>query len=331
MKKARRPSERGVALLTTLLLVAVMAMIAVAVLDDIRFAIRRASNTESLAQAQLYAVGAEALAKSRLESVLARRSGYVTLQGGWSGLPLVYPIEHGAIHMRLIDRGACFNLNSVVSGEPDSYAVNPTGAAQFRQLLIALALPEAEAERLSDALVDWIDSDSVARPSGAEDEAYRRGAPPYRTSGDLLAEETELRAIQGFTPEVYDKIRPFVCALPIPQLTVVNVNTMLPADAPVLNAVYLGRLPVESARQVIARRPPDGWPSQTAFLQEPLLERSVREEGASPIQQLEIRSRFFVLEGTVELAGFFLPYSGLLEASPSGALVTSVRRWAAIE
>lgn len=326
-----KADERGVALLTTLLLVAVMAMIAVAVLDDIRFAIRRTSNTEALTQAQLYAVGAESLAKARLESVLARREGYVTLQGGWSGLPVVYPIEHGAIHMRLIDRGACFNLNSVVSGEPDAYVANPSGAAQFRQLLIGLSLPEADAERLSDALVDWIDSDSIARPSGAEDDAYMRGASPYRTSGDLLAEETELRSVQGFTSEIYDRVRPFVCALPIPQLTVININTMLPADAPVLSAVYMGRLPVEAARQVIARRPAEGWPSQTAFLEEPLLERSVREEGASPIQQLEIRSRFFVLEGAVEFAGFFLPYSGLLEASPSGALVTAVRRWASIE
>lgn len=326
-----KPSERGVALLTTLLLVAVMAVIAVAVLDDIRFAVRRTSNMEAMSQAQWYARGAEALARSRLETVLARRSGYVTLEGGWSGSPVVYPIENGAIRMRLVDRGACFNLNSVVSGEPAHYLLNSTGAAQFRKLLVALGVSEAEAANLADALVDWIDSDTVPQPFGAEDEAYMRGAPPYRTSGDLLAEETELRTVQGFTAEVYRRIRPFVCALPMAQLTQININTMSASDAPVLSAVYLGRLPVDVARQIIARRPAAGWPNQGDFLKEPLLETTAREGGAPPIQQLEVRSRFFGLDGSVEFAGAVLPYSALLEASPSGALLIANSRWTLAE
>ena len=328
----RRPDECGVALLTVLLLVAVMAVIAVAVLDDVRFAIRRSSNMEALGQAQWYALGAETLAKSRLETVLARDPGHLTLDGGWNGQPIVYPIENGAIRMRLLDRGACFNLNSVVSNElGDGYLPNLTGAAQFARLLVALEVPEADATRLADALVDWIDSDAEPRPFGAEDEVYLRRSPPYRTAGVLLAEESELRTVQGFTPELYGRIRPFVCALPIPQLTTININTLSPADAPVLSAVYLGRLPVDTARQIIDHRPAGGWPSQGDFLMEPLLEATVRQGGAPPIQQLEIRSRFFALDGAVEFAGVVLPYSGLFEAHPSGQLLTASRRWAAVE
>ncbi len=326
-----KPSERGVALLTVLLLVAVMAVIAVAVLDDVRFAIRRSSNMEALGQAQWYALGAESLARSRLEAVLARNPDYVTLEGGWSGLPVVYPIQNGAIRMRLIDRGACFNLNSVVSGELELYVLNPLGGAQFRHLLVALEIPEAEASRLADALVDFIDSDAELRPLGAEDPVYLRSPSPRRTAGTLLAEETELRTIQGFTPELYGRIRPFVCALPFPQLTTININTLSPADAPVLSAIYQGRLPVDAARQVIARRPAGGWTNQDEFLMEPGLEVTVRQGGAPPIQQLELRTRFFALDGAVEFAGFVLPYSGLLEAHPSGQLLTASRRWAAVE
>ena len=59
--KASRHRE-GMALLTVLLLVAVMSVVAVAVLDDVRFSVRRATNAEGQAQAQMYADGAELLA-----------------------------------------------------------------------------------------------------------------------------------------------------------------------------------------------------------------------------------------------------------------------------
>jgi general secretion pathway protein K len=326
-----KPSERGAALLVVLLLVVAMAALASTALEDIRFAVRRTANVESMGQAQWYALGAETLAKARLQQVLSRSGGQVALEGGWSGAPVVYPIENGAIRMRLTDRGGCFNLNSVVSGEPESYAPNPTGVAQFQQLLIALEVPEVEALGLADALVDWIDSDNTRRPFGAEDEAYERRPTPYRTAGHLLAEETELRAIQGFTPDIYRRIRPSVCALPIPQLTELNINTLAPSDAPVLSAAYLGRLPVDAARRIIAGRPAKGWATQAAFLEEPLLEESVREGGAPPLQQLGSRTRFFALDGTVEFAGAVQSYALLLEAHPSGALQTAVRRWAPLE
>jgi general secretion pathway protein K len=326
-----RPSERGAALLVVLLLVAAMATLAVAALEDIRFAVRRTSNVETQGQAQWYALGAETLAKARLQQVLSRRTGLVTPEGGWSGAPMVFPVQNGSVGMRLTDRGACFNLNSVVGGEPDDYTANLVAAAQFRQLLVALGLPDAEALQLTDALVDWIDSDTTRRPFGAEDETYMRGPSPYRTSGELLAEETELRAIQGFTAETYRRIRPFVCALPLAQLTELNINTLTPADAPVLSAVYLGRLPVETARRLIAGRPAEGWTSQDEFLQEPLLAVTVEEGGAPPLQQLGFRTRFFALDGTVAFAGASLPYGALLEAHPSGMLLTAARRWTPVE
>jgi general secretion pathway protein K len=327
----RKPSERGVALLTTLLLVAVMAAIAVAVLDDIRFAVRRTANMRQLGQAQWYALGAETLAKSRLQKVLAQQSGFLTLAGGWSGLPLVYPIDNGSIQLRLTDRGACFNLNSVVAGEADQLSANPAGAAQYRSLLVALEIPESEAAQLTDALTDWIDTDSAPSPFGVEDEGYARGPGGYRTASALLAEETELRVIRGYSPEVYARLRPYVCALPLPQLTDVNINTLSPRDAPVLTAVYQGRLSVETARRLVEERPLNGWPNQSAFLQEPLLQEVVRNGGAHPLQQLVVRSRFFLLDGRVLFAGASLPYSALIEAHPSGQLLTVARRWTPVE
>ncbi|MDQ7812241.1 MAG: type II secretion system protein GspK, partial [Brevundimonas sp.] len=64
-------NREGMALLTVLLLVAVMSVVAVAVLDDVRFSVRRATNAETQAQAQWYASGAEALARRQVARLLA--------------------------------------------------------------------------------------------------------------------------------------------------------------------------------------------------------------------------------------------------------------------
>ena len=67
--------QSGVALLTVLLLVAVMSVLVMSVLDDIRFGLRRASNAQSTAQAQWYALGAETLAMAQIDKLSARDPG----------------------------------------------------------------------------------------------------------------------------------------------------------------------------------------------------------------------------------------------------------------
>jgi general secretion pathway protein K len=75
--------REGMALLTVLLLVAVMSVVAVAVLDDVRFSVRRATNAETQAQAQWYASGAEALARRQIARLLAAgRAGHRWSPGG---------------------------------------------------------------------------------------------------------------------------------------------------------------------------------------------------------------------------------------------------------
>src|SRR3546814_8835933 len=66
--------QKGVALLTVLLLVAVMSVLVMGMLDDIRFGLRRASNAQAMAQAQWYALGAESLAMAQIDRLSTRRS-----------------------------------------------------------------------------------------------------------------------------------------------------------------------------------------------------------------------------------------------------------------
>ena len=131
------------ALLVVLIMVAVLAVIAVAVLDDVRFSIRRAVNVETGAQAQWYAIGAERVALRAVRRLHEAGPIRTPLDPEWNGKAFSYPIEQGEIRAQVRDGQACFNLNSVVEGGTDAWVARPEGIAQFMALARALGPNEA--------------------------------------------------------------------------------------------------------------------------------------------------------------------------------------------
>lgn len=318
-----RPS--GVALLTVLLLLAVMSVVLVAVLDDIRFSQRRAGNAEAQAQAQWFALGAEAMASRQLAALWRQDGRRTTLAGGWNGRTLAFPLEHGLLQATVRDGTACFNLNSVVEGADEILQRREAGVRQFRSLAQALGIPKARAAALADALADWIDSDDVPGPAGAEDASYLAAAEPHRTAGTLLSEASELRAIRGFDAEVYGLLREHVCALPAATPTPVNLNTLTAADALQLVALTEGRLPLATARQAIAARPAAGWTDIGAFWSRPELREAAPDD--SVLAQSSLRTRYFTLATQVSHLDAEVVMSSLLEIDDAGHARTLARRW----
>ena len=84
-----------------------------------------------------------------------------------------------------------------------------------------------------EAMVDWIDPDSVALPGGGEDAFYLRAEPPYRPANAALASVQELRGIAGVNGAALARLGSQVTALP--EQTVVNVNTASPLLLEVLS------------------------------------------------------------------------------------------------
>lgn len=317
--------QRGVALLTVLLLVAVMTVLVMSVLDDIRFGLRRAGNAQSVAQAQWYALGAETLAVERIGQLLRRDQGRTTLRGDWNGRPFLLPLEHGSLSARVFDATGCFNLNSVVQGAPEQWQRRERGVRQFNALLQALDFPASQSTALGDALVDWIDSDQITSAAGAEDSRYVARASGYRTSGHLLAETSELRAIAGFDASTYARLRPYVCALPGAMLSPINLNTLDDEHAPLLVMLSDGALDNEAARRVLRTRPANGWPDLEHFWQQPLLAAQRFDDEVR--DQVSLSTRFFGLHAEVEHAGAQVVLSSLFESASMDDTRLLARRW----
>ena len=317
--------REGMALLTVLLLVAVMSVVAVAVLDDVRFSVRRATNAETQAQAQWYASGAEALARRQVAGLITAGPSRTPLEPEWNGRRLSFPIEAGSISAVVTDGQACFNLNSLVEGFGEDLLARPLGTAQFLALGRAVGAPDSRMRAVADALTDWLDADGNARPLGAEDGAYAGLATPYRTGGVMLAEVSELRAVKGVDADLYRRLRPFVCALPTSQLSPLNVNTLTPEQAPLLMMLSDNALGPDSARAVIARRPRAGWADAAAFWAEPAMAGVTVPQDVR--DQVTVLTRYFNLRVEVDYGGSRAVRTALLHAQPGGAVRTVIQRW----
>lgn len=327
MSDASNPRERGAALLTVLLLVAVMAVIASTALERLALATRMTGNGGSMDQARAYADAGMDMARLRIGDLVASNPAKVTLAGGWLGTPQPLPVPGGVATARVTDGGNCFNLNSVVSGTSEAaMQVRPIGVGQFQALLQALGVDARQAQSAAAALADWIDSDSVPQPGGAEDEVYARAERPYRAANRLMVDPSELRAVAGITPAIYDLVRPWVCALPVTDLSPINVNTLLPDQAPLFAMLLPGQLSVGQARQYLAQRPQDGYGSVKQFWD--LAARS----GVTPVQevssQVKMTTAFFGVEVSVNVGGTELVERSLIDARQSPALLIQ-RSWGA--
>lgn len=320
-----KPGEKGAALLAVLMLVALIAALAAIGLERLALATRLAGNARSVDQARGYAVGAEGLATLIVDRINDRARGEAALPAGWTGEVRSIPVEGGMIRAHLRDGGACFNLNSLVSGnELTGYVGRPETMERFGQLLRLIGVPEGGVAPIVQATVDWIDSDGVAGPRGAEDAAYARAPVPYRTANTLMADPSELRAVVGVAPALYDRLRPWICALPTVEPAPLNVNILQPAQAPLLAMLYGGRLPVGQAAAILRARPSGGWSNGEQFRKLPQIAALGNRTGLS--DELGVRTRWFNLELDVTLDGAQVREEALIDGGIAPARVVA-RAW----
>lgn len=207
--------QHGVAILTALLILAVVATIGISLATHLQLDIRRTGNIIANEQALIFVSGAEELTKYLLQ-IDHDDNNIDHYEEAWAE-EKTFPFEGGYLKGKLSDLQGCFNINSLVKDN----AVNVLARDRFNNLLSQLSLtPE-----LTNAIIDWIDSGAeVTSPGGGEDEYYMNLEKPYRTSNQVMQSASELRLIRGFEDtEVYDAVAPLVCAFG--HNASININT----------------------------------------------------------------------------------------------------------
>lgn len=202
-------------MLVAILLVALGTIIAVAIAYESAMSARRSSATFDFDEALLVAQGAEGLAAYGLRAVMQSTKSGPT--GGGDIYPAqpwsqpVGPLEvvpGVTLEAQLEDLQGRFNLNWLgvaTNGQPDKTVVQA-----FTRLLESLGLEP----KWTDLIIDWIDQNQTPRPEGAEDSAYLSQSPPYLTANQYITSISELLALRGFTRENFDRLAPYISALP---------------------------------------------------------------------------------------------------------------------
>ncbi|HTF15650.1 MAG TPA: type II secretion system minor pseudopilin GspK [Burkholderiales bacterium] len=239
-------AQRGIALVTAVMIVAIAAAIAVQIAFAHQIWFRQMENVADRDATDWLRRGALHWASLALLEDAAQNS-IDHLGEPWAiGLPIL-PVEGGTIKVSIEDAQSRFNLNSVVNVAGSS--TDPVSQANLqilKRLLESLRLDPS----LADSLVDWIDTDSNALPGGAEDVYYLNLDPPYRAANRPMASVDELRLVRGFDAKTVAALLPYVTVLPPGAVSEINLNTA----SPVVLAALVQGLDLPTAQRIAENR-----------------------------------------------------------------------------
>ncbi|HHH47860.1 MAG TPA: hypothetical protein ENK51_03115 [Gammaproteobacteria bacterium] len=259
-----RRGQAGVALITALLITALVTVAAVAMASRQQLDIRRTGNLMEVDQAWQYALGVEAWARQILAADDASRDTLDYLKDPWAAPVPSLPVEGGSVQGSVEDLQGRFNLNNLLKGDgqPD-----PVQERILQNLFDRVALTDAKLNLgpyLVDALVDWQDAGPDVYRNGAEDGEYLGLAPPYRAANRPMASPSELLTVAGFSARAVAKLTPLVATLPAASGPLkLNINT-----APEVVLMSLdAKLTPSMAQQIEAYRKKTPFDSAADFVQ----------------------------------------------------------------
>ena len=293
MRPAR--AQRGIAIVTAIMIVAIAAAIAAQVAFAHQIWLRQMENAADRGATDWLRRGALHWVSTALIEDATQGSTDHLGERWAQGLPTL-PVEGGTIHVSIEDAQARFNLNNLLRNN----AASTADIAIFRRLLVQLSLQPG----LADTLVDWIDADGETQAGGPEDVDYLNGKPPYRTSNQRLASVDELRLVRGFDAKSVAALAPYVAVLPVD--SAININTA----PPLVLAALLG-LDVPTAQRIADARLEK--PFQNTGALAPLLPQGFQMPGG-----VDVKSGYFLAAIDTQIGRHERRTEALLSRSADG-------------
>ncbi len=305
--------QRGVALITVMLIVALCAVIASQMTARLQVQVQRSANMTFNQQAYWYAMAAEELTKRVLVAAFEEDAEVTHLGQIWAQGETTYPVEQGKISGEITDLQSCLNLNALKATASGDEKL-PASIA-LETLLINLQLDgvsQFEAESMVESLIDWLDeNDELSGSGGAEDNDYASREFPYLAANNFLASVNELRVIANFTPAIINEIAPYVCIIPANEQHKININT-IDAEQPELLQALLDST-VEEAEQILGARGEEGFDTIDDFYNLPEIIKLKLSDSIK--EQFVVDSEYFTLKASTSFNNSFFAMKSVMKVT----------------
>lgn len=256
-RRSTRRNDEGVALLLTLLFVALLTVLVVeyvyetqvetsvvaASLSDFEAltAAKSAVNTglsmlvsDALTMPGEAVAGTTSTQSSSSSEAISGGVAYDSLDEPWAyGVPF-QELNNAVMECSISDEFGKLNLNALFRRGARQQSTEESAelseseydemeeADETLELTLQYLFEERGAEGdVVDAILDWIDSDDDTRPNGAESDYYQSLSKPFSCKNGPISSVEELLLIRGITPELYFG-DPELEQVPLPELLTVN-------------------------------------------------------------------------------------------------------------
>lgn len=190
MSRMRHERQQGIALMMVLWVLSVLTIMAGGFALSTRRALDQSQTALSTSQGVALADGGIHYAMYMLTHPDPKQR--------WEsdGRPYVVRFPTGEVRVRVSDESGRLDLNVVQDGTLRAFLTRVLGDVEL-------------ATRLTDAILDWRDEDSLKRLHGAEIDEYRSAARTPRPQNRPFVAPEEVAGVLGMTPQIAARVAPY--------------------------------------------------------------------------------------------------------------------------
>ena len=283
-------NKPGVVLISTLLIVMVMAIISIQISKKFFLSIQRDSYIDFKNHSLQLLLSSEKEAIASIQKEINSSNEKLTNKDPVLNQSYFFANELATIQVDVSDASNCFNLNSIFIKTGDGVQIKKDNKEWLERLLRLKGFDTPETESFIDQLIDWVDPDNQPLNFGAENYFYIGPLSPINqyTPKRLLSNLSEIKSFPVLDQMDFNKISNNLCVLPGISNQLINVNTLNNTHKNLI-ASFFDEENLEFIESQILDTPENGYDSANEFA------KKITQSVSWPSQVLSINSKTLLI------------------------------------